>query len=175
MRRFGAVYAIFLLLAFLLNVVPSLTTSANAEPYIALQLGAAISNKESNIKGTGGLAGNTFGDFELKSSFMSGFKTGYFFFSHRWLGVEADVFNSTPDVKRQTVAFSGPGGPGTIQLFGTDERVTVLALNGLARYPGEQFQPYVGVGLGIFFFKTAKRACRSTLLPHKEFCVVRGI
>jgi len=42
MRRSGAVYAIFLSLAALLNVVPSLTASANAEGLVALRLGASI-------------------------------------------------------------------------------------------------------------------------------------
>jgi len=41
-RHFSDVQTIFLLFAFLLKVVPSLTTSANAEGLVALRLGASI-------------------------------------------------------------------------------------------------------------------------------------
>ena len=175
MRSSGAVCAIFLSLAALLNVVPSLTASANAEAYVALQLGAALPNKLSNVEGTGGLSGVTVGDLDVKSSFMFGMKAGYFFQSPKWLGVEIEIFTSTPDTKQQVVQASTPGGPALIQFFENDERATVWAFNVLARYPGEKFHPYIGVGPGIFIFKNADTVLGLNALVGGRFFLTKNI
>ena len=175
MRRPGMAITVFLLLAGPLNLIPFFTASANAEPYVALQLGGAISNKDSDVKGTGGLAGVSLGDIDLKSSFMYGVKAGYFFPSLKWLGIESEIFTSTPDTKDQSVPATTPMGPGTIHFFQSDERATVWAFNVIARYPGEWFQPYAGVGLGIFIFKTADTVPGLIVLAGGRFFLTKNI
>jgi opacity protein-like surface antigen len=136
----------------LLSLTPAFTTSASAEGYVAFQLGANIPSDASDIKGTGAAAGATISDLELKTSFMYGGKLGYYFSGLKWLGVETEVYTSTPDIKQQTATVTVPGlGFATGTIAETDLRVTTWAFNLLARYPGESFQPYAGVGLGLFF------------------------
>lgn len=83
---------------------------------------------------------------------MYGGKVGYFFSRLNWLGVETEAFTTTPHVKQQFTTISFLGAPlvsGTG--IGNHFRVTTWALNLIARYPGERFQPYAGAGLGVFF------------------------
>lgn len=121
-------------------------------------------------------------DVSLKSSAMYGGKVGYFFDNLKlpWLGVEAEVFTTTPNIKAQTVETSHqityqPNDPdsvsncslpvpptprcpasvsnkSTLSLGESDLRVMTFALNLVARYPGSVVQPYVGVGVGAFYF-----------------------
>ncbi|MCP9450863.1 MAG: porin family protein [Nitrospira sp.] len=120
-------------------------------------------------------------DVSLKSSAMYGGKVGYFFDNLKlpWLGVEAEIFTTTPTIKAQTVDTSHqityqPNTPATatqcadiapppncpksvssrstLSLGESDLRVITFALNLIARYPGSVIQPYVGVGVGGFYF-----------------------
>jgi hypothetical protein len=120
-------------------------------------------------------------DISLKSSAMYGGKVGYFFNDMKlpWLGVEAEVFTTTPKIKAQTVDTSHqityqpntpasatlcadivppPNCPASVSnrsrltLSESDLRVITFALNLIARYPGSVVQPYVGVGVGGFYF-----------------------
>ncbi len=121
-------------------------------------------------------------DISLKSSAMYGGKVGYFFDNMKlpWLGVEAEVFTTTPTIKAQTVDTSHqityqpntpesaticadplaarPNCPASVSnrsrlaLSESDLRVITFALNLIARYPGSVVQPYVGVGVGAFYF-----------------------
>ena len=62
--------------------------------------------------------------------------------------METEVFNTTPKSKQQTVTVGGGQQP----LVGQDIRVLTWApINVVVRYPGERFQPYAGVGMGLFF------------------------
>jgi opacity protein-like surface antigen len=89
-------------------------------------------------------------DLALKTSFVYGGKLGYYFNSVRELGVEVEGFNTTPHVKQQTAQLVQPGqDPVPFDISG-NLRVTTAAVNLVARYPGNQFQPYVGVGVGAF-------------------------
>ena len=82
---------------------------------------------------------------------MYGAKLGYFFPTLNWLGVETEVFNTNPNQKQQGFTVTVPGRSASGVVSGTFIRVTTWAFNLIARYPGEQFQPYAGAGFGVFF------------------------
>lgn len=92
-------------------------------------------------------------DLDLKNSIMYGGKVGYYFDSVKSLGIETEAFTTTPHLKQQNVTVSVLDGspPVSQEVGGANFRVTTLAFNLVARYPGERFQPYVGAGPGIFF------------------------
>ena len=94
----------------------------------------------------------------MHDSVVYGGKVGYYFSSVKWLGVETEVFNTTPNDKQQTFTISGPpafGPPFTIPNSpGASVNILTWATNVVVRYPGKQFQPYAGVGLGVFFART---------------------
>jgi opacity protein-like surface antigen len=141
MRRFVA----FLLVVAALVLTPAL--QASAEMYIAGQVGYAMPSDLSDIKGTGSRSGITSSDLALKSGLAYGMKIGgYFPGAANWLGLEFEGFYNQPDIKAQT-ATRIPGGPQ--QVDASRMRVAHFAVNLLARYPGETFQPYVGVGGGV--------------------------
>ena len=138
---------------------------AHAEMYVAGQVGVNIPYSLSNVEwGAGGstVSGN---DLSLQNSVMYGAKAGYYFDSlktmqppawqHFRLGVETEVFNSTPHVKQQDWIIGGQSlgafiGTGTIP--GLNFRVLTWApVNIVVRYQAGAFEPYAGVGLGVFF------------------------
>lgn len=120
--------------------------------YVAGQVGVSIPNSFSNLEGVDGNAGLTVSDLSLQNSFIYGAKLGYYFDSMKWLGVETEVFNSTPHIKQQDAAISVPGFSGTLNLSGTSLRVLNWApVNVVVRYQMGQFEPYAGVGMGVFF------------------------
>lgn len=120
--------------------------------YVAGQMGVSIPNSFSNIEGVGSNAGGTISDLSLQKSFMYGAKLGYYFDSMKWLGVETEVFNSTPHVNRQTATLSFGGASATGTLSGKDVRVLNWApINIVVRHQMGQFEPYAGVGMGVFF------------------------
>lgn len=129
-----------------------LSAPAQAELYVAGQLGVSIPNSFSNVEGVDSRAGLNVSDIKLQNSFMYGAKLGYYFDSIKWLGVETEVFNTTPKSKQQNVTVSAGGASATQNLVGQDIRVLTWApINIVVRYPGERFQPYAGVGMGVFF------------------------
>jgi opacity protein-like surface antigen len=80
---------------------------------------------------------------------MYGAKLGYYFDSLKWLGVETEVFNATPHLKQQNLTIGGVD-LGTVS--GTHARVLTWApMNIVVRYQAGAFEPYAGVGLGVFF------------------------
>ena len=113
-----------------------LSSPAQAELYVAGQLGGSIPNSFGNE------------DLSLKNSFMYGAKLGYYFESLKWLGLETEAYNTTPNVKQQNVTINGQ----PVDLVGRDFRVLTWApIMVMVRLPGERFQPYAGVGMGVFF------------------------
>jgi opacity protein-like surface antigen len=101
-----------------------------------------------------------------------------------WLGVELEAFTSNPTIKTQSVATEHditfqPNTPDTasncslpippnpqlcpafsrtkssLSVQQSDVRVVTVAFNVIARYRGEMFQPYVGVGAGAFYFHSS--------------------
>ena len=122
----------------------------------------------------------TASDVELNHSPLFGGKAGYFFKDEgfSWLGVELDASTSQPTIKNQTVSTRheitylpfdpiGPGctvglncqsqvtNNGTLSLSESSMRLIAVTFNLVARYPGEFFQPYVGLGGGAFYFSSS--------------------
>ena len=125
---------------------------AHAEMYVAGQIGVTIPNNFTNVEGTGPNAGFSFSDASLQNSFMYGAKLGYYFNSIKWLGVETEVFNTNPNVKQQNLNFSGQGIAGSFVLPGEHLRVLNWSpVTVVVRYQAGQFEPYAGVGMGLYF------------------------
>lgn len=129
-----------------------LTLPLQAEMYVAGQMGVNIPQNLSNVELSG--FGTTLGvsDLSLQNSLMYGAKAGYYFDSLKWqnfnLGVETEVFNSTPHIKQQEATIGGISGT----LPGLTNRVLTWApLVVVVRYQAGAFEPYAGVGLGVFF------------------------
>ncbi|MBH0200098.1 MAG: outer membrane beta-barrel protein [Nitrospira sp.] len=129
-----------------------LTLPVQAELYVAGQIGMHKPNDASNPEFS--VAGRTIGgsDLALQSSLMYGAKVGYYFDQVKLgnfnLGVETEVFNATPHFKQQVATIGGFTGTAE----GVDNRVLTWApVVALVRYQGELFEPYAGVGLGVFF------------------------
>jgi opacity protein-like surface antigen len=120
--------------------------------YVAGQVGATIPNNATNIEGVDSAAGLKLTDLSLHNSVMYGAKLGYYFDSMKWLGVETEVFNTTPNIKQQSATVSGPGGSASGTVSGQDLRVLNWSpLTIVVRYQAGQFEPYAGVGMGVYF------------------------
>ncbi|MGQ0694337.1 MAG: outer membrane protein [Nitrospiraceae bacterium] len=107
-----------------------------AEWYVAGEGGVNFADRLTNVEGTGGQAGLQGPDFDLTDSISFGGKLGYFP-QHGWVGIEGEVFHSTPHIK------SLDNDPGIHM------RVTTVGANFIVRYPGRTFQPYGGIGGGV--------------------------
>ena len=132
-----------------LGMLLIMNAPAQAEMYVAGQFGVTLPQNLTNVEwsalGTT-LSGN---DLSLHNSLMYGAKLGYYFDSLKWLGLETEVFNTTPNVKQQNLTIGGVN-LGTAP--GVDFRVLTWApVNVVVRYQMGAFEPYAGVGLGIFF------------------------
>ena len=116
-----------------------LSATAQAEWYVAAELGATLPNDFSNISGTGGFTGNTLSDLRLTDAFEYGFRLGYFLPSVKWVGFETQVFNTNPRVKDQNIIINGvPAG----QAPGSKLIVTAWTFNLVGRVPLGAFEPY---------------------------------
>jgi hypothetical protein len=120
-------------------------------------------------------------DLQTESSPIFGGKVGYFFDEQKfpWLGIELEIFTTKPDIKAQVVQTNQdilytpvnivtpcvfyPNGVPTcpqhirkedsLQVPSSSLRVFTAAANVLVRYPGRWIEPYVGVGVGAFYFR----------------------
>ena len=134
-----------------------LVPTAYGETYIAGQFGVALPGglSDGDITSEFLLPGTTHGELDLSTSFMFGGKVGHYFNSARWLGIEAEVFHTTPHIDQQVHTFQNPSVPGvtaSATFQGAHFRVLTLApFNLMFRYHKARLQPYVGVGPGIFF------------------------
>jgi len=141
----------FLLFALPLSLALA-STPALAEMYVAGQVGVSMPKSLQNIQGTDSFSGVSFSDLSLQDSFIYGAKLGYYFDSMKWLGLETEVFNSTPHVKSQTVTAKGPGGSLTDTIDGIHQRVLNWSpVIIVVRHQMGQFEPYAGIGMGVFF------------------------
>lgn len=123
-----------------------------AETYIAGQFGATFPQKFEEVRITSaGFTNLSVSNIDLENSFVYGAKIGHYFSSIPWLGVESEIFLTNPNVKQQSLVFSGPGGSITIPgVAGFNLRVINLApLNVMFRVPGYRLQPYIGAGAAI--------------------------
>ena len=153
-------------------VATSNVSRSYAETYIAGQFGVTLpsvlpssfDNGLTNSELTGIFApGSTISDQSLQKSILYGAKVGHYFRAVPWLGLEAEVYNTTPHIKQQVTTFSGPSGPvGSVELPGLHFRVlTVAPFNVMFRFPKTRLQPYVGVGPGLFFARIEDPALTS--------------
>ena len=133
------------------------TPKAYAESYVAGQFGVtlpSVGNGLSNNDLTGVfIPGSTTSDQALKSSILYGAKVGHYFQSVPWFGLEAEMYNTTPHVKQQTITFFAPSGAsaGSASTEGLNFRVFTLApLNLTFRYHKTRLQPYIAFGPGLF-------------------------
>jgi opacity protein-like surface antigen len=123
----------------------SLTGPAQAEYYVAGQVGVNFADRLKNIEGTGSLLNLQAPDFDLKNSVSYGAKLGYFP-GNGPTGVELDVFNSQPNIKNLD------------DVPGIHLGVTNVGVNLLLRYPGQTFQPYVGIGGALLIARLSESA-----------------
>lgn len=136
-----------------------LPTVVWAEAYISGFAGVTLPQELTNMEGVvapSTARNNPVEDLALANSFVSGVKLGYYLPGKlRWLGAETEFFYTNPHVKQQRFSsggIRGTGGTYTVQgAAGSHMRVATQALNLVVRYPGERFQPYAGIGIGMFW------------------------
>lgn len=141
-----------------------------AETYVAGQFGVTLPSVlgkglgEGDLTGRFIIPGSTVSGQSLDESILYGGKVGHYFKAVPWLGVEAEVYNTTPHIKQQVTTFSGSSGSaGSVELPGLHLRVlTVAPFNVMVRYHKTRLQPYVGVGPGLFFARIEDPALSSS-------------
>jgi opacity protein-like surface antigen len=136
------------------------------------QLGGVFPNTVSraDVQSSSLPAGTSFSNVDLENSIMVGGKAGYWFKDqgYSWLGLETNLQYANPDIAAQNLRTSLPAGfvftaPAgcvgattcAVPSNGADLRVLMWSPFLLkARYDKGPFQPYVGIGPGVFFAKT---------------------
>jgi len=147
-------YIRLLLVVMFVGLISLLPSLAFAESYIGAQLGFTIPEDLGSVYNTGG--GARISNLDLNNAFSYGVKGGHYFDRYKWLGVEADFYTTNPNLEGQNpTATTLAGSTGFIQP-GSLLRVSTLAFSLMARYPGEKFQPYAGLGMGIYFAKSTQ-------------------
>ncbi|MBH0179885.1 MAG: outer membrane beta-barrel protein [Nitrospira sp.] len=136
-----------------------LSRPVQAELYVAGQVGAHMPNDASNVTWSGSGALFSGSDLSRQTSLMYGAKLGYYFdqlkFGKFNLGVETEVFNATPHFQQQGATIGSLSGI----LLGLRNRVLTWApVVVLVRYQAGAFEPYAGVGLGVFFSNLETRS-----------------
>ena len=136
-----------------------------AEGYVSGFAGVNLPQDLTNIEGVGSPPNTTrniiIEDLKLQNAPIAGVKLGYYLPGKlRWLGAELESFYTNPHIKQQRFssggAFRGGAPTFTVQgAAGSHMRVATQALNVVVRYPGESFQPYAGMGLGVFWGRTS--------------------
>lgn len=131
--------------------------SARADTYLAGQVGATVAQDtvrtRPNDPTYAGLpTGTTMSNVALNNSLMYGTKLGHYFESIPWLGVELESFVTTPHRPQQRLTLGVPGtGNVTVNEGGATNRLVVLSPLIMVRYRAGAFEPYAGVGPGLFF------------------------
>jgi hypothetical protein len=157
----------------LLVLSPTFMAPAKAEVYLGGQVGVVIPQSFQNPEGIGRLTFPDSSAIGMKDSFVYGGKVGYFlpsFLALDWLGIEADIYHSTPHLKHAGFFVDGaPAGQGV--LLG----VTTAAFRVLIRAPGrrpeeraqpftswyQRLQPYLGFGPAVFFTRASTASSSS--------------
>ena len=95
----------------------------------------------------------TLSDLDLAGSAIGGAKLGMFLPGRLgWFGLETEFFYTNPHIKEQDIGFTAGGVPlGTFNFPGAHVRVATWAVNAIVRFSGSRFQPYIGVGPGVFW------------------------
>jgi opacity protein-like surface antigen len=161
-----------LLLAWSVAVSFLLTSKAQAEWYVGAYGGFADPGAFSNATFSsptlgGGVNAARVLDLELDNSGVFGAKVGYFFDTRPWLGLETEVYTLTPDVKQQTIVGGTPGKVFADALPATPLRLTPWVVNIIIRSPSmsDVFQPYGGMGYGLFFATSSQGGQSNTINP----------
>ena len=151
----------FVITSLLALLIPTVlfAPQAYAETYVGAQFGVTVPSSLSGVELTGVFpGGSTMSDRTLANSFMYGAKLGHFFDKARWLGIETEVFSTTPHIKQQNTIVTVPpsstvtGGVVSGNVSGDHLRVITWApLNIVFRYHKTRLQPYVAIGPGIYF------------------------
>jgi len=142
------------LLVFLVHSPAVSAATEDPELYVAVYGGVTIPQSLKEVQSSGVTPEFTFSNLDLARSGVFGAKFGFFLPGRdRWLGVETEFFYSNPHIKQQNVTTTVPsvGFSSTDPFPGAHVRVSTWALNWILRYPGEFFQPYIGVGPGLFW------------------------
>lgn len=145
-----------IVLLLVLCLFPAL---ASAEVYLGGQVGGVFpsSISSADISGAGIPGGSRFTNVDLNNSLMYGAKAGYYFERRglEWLGLETEAYNATPHIPQQQVGLTVPPVSVNGVLTGAHLRVLTWApVIVKARYQAGNWQPYAGLGLGLFFAKT---------------------
>jgi hypothetical protein len=145
---------------------------ADAEWYLGGQIGGAFPTTitRADVRSATLPSGTTFSNVELENSVMIGGKAGYWFTKQgsEWVGLETNFQYANPDIAAQSIRTNLPTGfvfiaPAAcvgrtscaVPWNGADLRVLTWAPFIIkARYPNGPWQPYAGIGLGLFFAKT---------------------
>jgi len=141
-----------IILGLSLGVALFWAVPAGAEPYIAGQVGVAFPQALSDvvldqIPTPTTPEGTKSSDLALANSGVYGGKVGYYFESLKWLGLEGEYYQLSPNVKQQFVSETPPGGATTTTFKpGANLIVNTFVLNLVARAQLGQWEPYVGVG-----------------------------
>ena len=166
----GVCKKVLLLTGWILVVI--VPGAAHAEWYVGAYGGLATPDAFSNATLSsptlgGGVTNARINDLELKTTLTGGIKAGYFFVARPWLGIETDVYTLKPDVKQQVIV----GGTSSRTVFADDLptiplRLTTWAFNIIVRSPsiGDIFQPYGGLGFGLFVANSSKDGISTTHL-----------
>jgi len=121
--------------------------------YFSGQAGWLFNAKLSNITDVGGSyePGTTASDLDMKNSSMYGAKLGIY--SKRGiLGLETEIFRTTPDVERQRQRFKEPTFGSSTDDEAYDVSVTAWAVNVLVRVPvSDRMVLHGGVGPAYFW------------------------
>jgi hypothetical protein len=145
--------------AILLGIAATTHVSVTyAETYIAGQFGVTLPSVVGGGLGQGDLTGqfinpgSMVSEQSLEKSILYGGKIGHYFKALPWLGLELEVYNTTPHIKQQSLTFTAPSGAVSppIDFPGLNFRVLTIAPNLTFRYHKSRLQPYVAVGPGIF-------------------------
>jgi opacity protein-like surface antigen len=142
------------LVAVLGQLPPTKAADEGPEFYVAAYGGLTIPQSLKEVQSSGVTPEFTFSNLDLKDSAVFGGKLGFFLPGRdRWSGVEAEFFYTNPHIKQQNVTTTIPsvGFSSTDPFPGAHVRVAALAVNWIIRYPGAWFQPYIGVGPGLFW------------------------
>jgi opacity protein-like surface antigen len=157
---------------------PVFSATARAEWYVGGYGGVSAPGALSNVTVSdatlgGGVTNARIQDLDLESGLLGGVKGGYFFEKRPWLGIETDLYTLKPDVKQQTIV----GGTASGSVFAdnfpnTSLRLTVWTVNLIIRSPSmsDVFQPYGGIGYGMFFATGSKNGQSNTqITPGFQF------
>ena len=93
----------------LLTPIMLFTPHAYAETYVAGQMGVTLPSIGSGLSNTDltgvFIQGSALSDQALTSSILYGAKVGHYFNAVPWVGLEAEVYNTTPHIKQQSLDF----------------------------------------------------------------------